>query len=66
VISPRVSSTRGNLGPETLRRELASFDLPDAGRGNVVSYEPARDGTTEQGPEESRLIRQRAMGDEKD
>ena len=33
MISPRVSSTRGDLGPETLRRELASFDLPDAGRG---------------------------------
>ena len=54
MISPRVSSTRGDLGPETLRRELASFDLPDAGRGNVVSYEPARDGTTEQGPEDDR------------
>ena len=47
MISPRISSTRGDLGAETLRRELADFDPPEAGRENVVSREPARDGTSE-------------------
>ena len=33
MISPRLSSTRGDLGPEILRRELLAYDPPCAGRG---------------------------------
>jgi hypothetical protein len=35
MISPRISSTRGDLGAETLRRELLAFDPPDAGPGTL-------------------------------
>jgi hypothetical protein len=54
VISPRIASTRGDLGAETLRRELLDFEAPDAGRGE--SSEPARDGALkdDEGPEEPR------------
>ena len=45
MISPRVSSTRGDLGAETLRRELAAVDRPSTGRGDATSREPARDET---------------------
>ena len=46
MISPRVSSTRGDLGAETLRRELLAFEPPDGGRGE--SSEPARDETDDE------------------
>ena len=45
MISPRISSTRGDLGAETLRRELLDFEAADAGCGVVVTKEPARDET---------------------
>ena len=44
MISPRISSTRGDLGPEYHRRELLAYDQPCAGRGEVVVEETARDG----------------------
>jgi len=46
VISPRLSSTRGDLGPETLRRELLDFEATDGGRGETS--EPARDETDDE------------------
>ena len=42
MISPRISSTRGDLGAETLRRELLAFDPPDAGPG-TLALRPAQD-----------------------
>ena len=44
MISPRLSSTRGDLGPEILRRELLAYDPPCAGRGEVVAEEREREG----------------------
>jgi len=44
MISPRLSSTRGDLGPEYHRRELLAFDPPCAGRGEVVVEEREREG----------------------
>ena len=46
MISPRVSSTRGDLGAETLRRELLDFEATDGGRGETS--EPARDETDDE------------------
>jgi hypothetical protein len=42
MISPRLSSTRGDLGAETFRRELLAFAPPCAGRGQVVVEETER------------------------
>jgi hypothetical protein len=52
MISPRISSTRGDLGAETLRQELLAFAPPCAGRGEVVVEDTARDGelTKEEDP----------------
>ena len=44
MISPRLSSVKGDLGAEQLRRELLAYDPPCAGRGEVVVEETARDG----------------------
>ena len=44
VISPRLSSVKGDLGPEYHRRELLAFDPPCAGRGEVVVEEREREG----------------------
>ena len=46
MISPRLSSTRGDLGAETLRRELLAFEPPDGGRGE--SSEPAQGKTDDE------------------
>ena len=46
MISPRVSSTRGDLGAETLRRELLAFEAPDGGRGE--SSETPQDETDDE------------------
>ena len=44
MISPRLSSVKGDLGPEYHRRELLAYVPPYAGRGEVVTEETARDG----------------------
>ena len=46
MISPRVSSTRGDLGAETLRRELLDFEATDGGRGETS--EPAQGKTDDE------------------